>query len=168
MASTTAVLPAEPAREPLWLLTRGAEEGMARIKGPSISLSSPPNSGLAGLSLNRRTEEASEADDDEEDEDDDGGEEAVVPPGYTSALGINPSLGIPILSIQPATPEGLLKTGGGGREIRDDDDFDLGGSALDLPPDLTDVDDFIQTPQKELYLDLASDREVCFCIKCTS
>jgi len=167
MASTSAVIPTEPAREPLWLLTRGAEEGMARIKGPSISLSPAdtqvPSSGLAGLSLDRSPEVASEADEDDDDDDDEGEEEAVVPPGYTSALGVNPSLGIPILSIQPATPEGLLKTGGGGREIRDDDDFDLGGSALELPPDLADVDDFIQTPQKELYLDLASDREVRLC-----
>lgn len=165
MASTSEVIPARPAKEPLWILQQGAEEGMARIKGPSISFSAAADEDATSASVTAMalSERARDDDTDDDDEDDvlDDGDDVVVPPGYTSALGLNPSLGIPILSIQPATPEGLLKTGGGGRALRDDDDFDLGGSALELaPPELDDVDDVIQTPQKELYLDLASDREV--------
>lgn len=157
MASTSAIIvPRGPQKDPLWSLTEGAEEGLAKVKRPSPpapSTTPTVTTSMIGLTLVEPPEE----EDDDEDED----EEVVVPPGFTPALGLNPSLGIPVLSIQPATPEGLLKTGGGGREIKDDEMFELdgGGSALDVSsPEFEHIDGF--QPPQELYLDLASDREV--------
>lgn len=98
----------------MWALQAGAEEGLEGLT------KSPPGLRIPSATLSEEPESIEDEDEDEE-------EDVVVPPGFTSVIGTSKSMGIPIVAIQPATPEGLLKSGGAGREIGDGEALMLDG-----------------------------------------
>ena len=103
-------------KSPIWALQAGAEEGLEGLTH------SPPGLSIPSATLSKEPETLEEEEEDDDDEEDD-----VVPPGFTSVIGTSKALGIPIVAIQPATPEGLLKSGGAGKEIGEGEALMLDG-----------------------------------------
>ena len=102
-------------KSPIWALQAGAEEGLEGIT------KSPPDLRIPSATLSEDPDEVEKVEREKEDEEEEEEEDTVVPPGFTSVIGTSRGLGIPIVAIQPATPEGLLKYGGAGREIGEGD-----------------------------------------------
>jgi hypothetical protein len=113
------------AKSPIWALQSGAEEGFEGLHQPlspnaTPTLAATSNPTPPPLAF----DEPEQMTDDEEDE--------LVPPGFTPVLGLTPKRALPLVAIQPATPEGLLKSGGAGRAVEEADLLTLdGGSSFD-------------------------------------
>lgn len=110
-------------KSPIWALQAGAEEGLEGLTHHRSS--SPPDLKIPSATLTEEPESVEDEDEEEEEED------VVVPPGFTSVIGTSKALGIPIVAIQPATPEGLLKHGGAGKEIGEEEGLMLDGMGAD-------------------------------------
>lgn len=118
------------AQSPIWALQSGAEEGFHGLEQRSPSPNATPT--LAAMSNPappplESSEEPVEVQEDTEDDDEE--EDVVVPPGFTPVLSLTPQRALPLVAIQPSTPEGLLKAGGAGRPVDDADLLTLDGGS---------------------------------------
>ncbi|CDZ97748.1 ring finger protein [Phaffia rhodozyma] len=185
MASTPRDLGRTVVQSPIWALREGSEQGFLDAgirRGTSrgdkkstetANVASSSSSSSSSATLTKEDDGICEADNEEDEEneedDEDGDGSEVVPPGFTSVIGSSPGLCVPLLAIQPATPEGMLKYGGAGKPVEDEDSFELDGGGAREPSVITNglshqvdgkiLSERVAPPQKELYIELASDLE---------
>lgn len=177
-------------KSPIWALQAGAGEGLggitkgkgrATMNGESAaeggSGGSPPALNLPDAALEgaEASMDVLKLEDEDEDEDE---EDEVLPPGFSPALGMSPGRLIPMLAIQPSTPEGAFSyRNGGGKDVVHDaglDSLDLGEAAI-VEDTISSAPAASSLPQQEFFIELASDVEVLkssppffsLCVNCT-